>query len=179
MDVTAKSTGKGFQGVMKRHNFGGQPASHGVSKAHRSTGSIGQGADPSRVFKGKKMPGRMGGNNTTVQALTVYKIDIKRNLVYVKGAVPGKAGTYVKVRDSIKHTFDQPPPFPTYFPTEQFIEQLEKWHSETYYAPMELQRLSDIGELPRNYEPEPPFELIVPPPETDPFSIPTKGEPEV
>lgn len=83
--------------MMKRHNFGGQPATHGVSKAHRSTGSIGQAADPSRVFKGKKMPGRMGGNNNTTQGLCVYKIDIKRNLVYLRGAVPGKAGSYIKV----------------------------------------------------------------------------------
>ena len=85
---------------MKRWGFGGLFASHGVSKSHRSHGSTGQCQDPGKVFKGKKMAGQMGGRTRTVQGLQVYKVDYLRNLVYVKGAVPGTKGGYLKLYDS-------------------------------------------------------------------------------
>lgn len=102
VDVAGTSKGKGFQGAMKRHNFKGMPASHGVSKSHRSLGSTGQCQDPGRVFKGKKMAGRMGADRVTVQNLRVVKIDRGRNLLYVLGAIPGQKGNWVEIRDSIK-----------------------------------------------------------------------------
>lgn len=102
IDVSAISKGKGFQGAMKRHNFAGMPASHGVSKSHRALGSTGQCQDPGRVFKGKKMAGRMGNDRVTVQNLRILKIDRGRNLIYVKGAVPGQKGKFVEIRDAIK-----------------------------------------------------------------------------
>ncbi|GMI22314.1 hypothetical protein TeGR_g10953 [Tetraparma gracilis] len=102
VDVTGTSKGKGFQGAMKRHNFKGQPASHGVSLAHRGLGSTGQCQDPGRVWKGKKMPGRMGGDTKTVQMQKVMKIDRGRDLIYVKGQVPGNKGGWVVVKDAIK-----------------------------------------------------------------------------
>ncbi|GKY91653.1 hypothetical protein MPSEU_000137200 [Mayamaea pseudoterrestris] len=102
IDVSAISKGKGFQGPMKRHGFGGLPASHGVSKAHRAHGSTGQCQDPGKVFKGKKMAGRMGGTRVTTQSLRVIKIDRGRNLLYVNGSVPGNNGHFVEVRDAVK-----------------------------------------------------------------------------
>ena len=102
VDVRGISKGKGFQGVMKRHNFKGQPASHGVSKTHRHAGSTGQCQDPGRVFKGKKMAGRMGVDKKTVQMLEVVKIDRGRELIYVKGQVPGNKGNWVEIRDAKK-----------------------------------------------------------------------------
>jgi large subunit ribosomal protein L3 len=102
VDVSGISSGKGFQGGMKRHGFGGLPASHGVSRAHRSIGSTGQCQDPGKVFKGKKMPGRMGGVRVTTQNLRVVKIDRGRNLLYVHGSVPGKSGSFVEIRDAVK-----------------------------------------------------------------------------
>lgn len=102
VDVSSISKGKGFQGAMKRWNFGGQPASHGVSRSHRSLGSTGQCQDPGRVFKGKKMAGRMGGKRVTTQNLRVVKIDRGRDLLYIKGAVPGNKGNFVEIRDAVK-----------------------------------------------------------------------------
>lgn len=90
------------QGAMKRHNFAGMPATHGTSKSHRVLGSTGQCQDPGKVFKGKKMAGRMGTDRVTVQNLRIVKIDRGRNLLYVGGAVPGNKGTFVEVRDAIK-----------------------------------------------------------------------------
>lgn len=87
---------------MKRHNFKGMPASHGVSKSHRAIGSTGQCQNPGRVFKGKKMPGRMGGVRRTTQNLRVLKVDRGRNLIFVKGGVPGNKGEWVEVRDAVK-----------------------------------------------------------------------------
>ena len=84
--------GKGFQGAMKRHNFKGGRASHGNSLNHRTLGSTGCRQDPGKVFKGKKMPGRMGSDRVTVQNLHILKIDVTRNLIYVKGAIPGQKG---------------------------------------------------------------------------------------
>lgn len=102
IDVAGTSKGKGFQGAMKRHNFGGMPASHGVSRSHRALGSVGQCQDPGRVFKGKKMAGHMGVDRVTVQNLRVVKVDRGRDLLYVLGAVPGNRGEFVEVRDAIK-----------------------------------------------------------------------------
>jgi len=116
VDVTATSSGFGFAGAMQRWNFAGQPASHGVSLTHRSHGATGSRQDPGRVFKGKKMAGRMGGDRITTLNLKVYRIDPVRNLVFVHGAVPGRQGAIVRIRDAIKKKFDAeaPPPFPTF-----------------------------------------------------------------
>ncbi len=102
VDVAGVSKGKGFAGVVKRHNFKTQDATHGNSLAHRAPGSIGQCQFPGRVFKGKKMAGHMGDRNTTVQNLEIEKIDIDENVLLVKGAVPGSIGSFVKVTPSIK-----------------------------------------------------------------------------
>ena len=102
IDVTGESKGKGFQGVMKRWNFGGLRATHGVSVSHRSHGSTGQRQDPGKVFKGKKMAGHLGSERVTVQNLEVAKVDEGRGLILVKGAVPGAKGSYVLVRDAVK-----------------------------------------------------------------------------
>ena len=102
IDVTAVSKGKGFAGGMKRHNFKGQGASHGNHKKHRSPGSIGACATPARVFKGTKMAGRMGGERTTTLNLEVVQADAERDLLLVKGAVPGPRGGLVLIRDAVK-----------------------------------------------------------------------------
>ena len=102
VDVSGVSKGKGFAGVVKRHNFKTQDATHGNSLAHRAPGSIGQCQFPGRVFKGKKMAGHMGDKNTTVQNLEIEKIDLEDNLLLIKGAVPGSIGSFVKVTPSIK-----------------------------------------------------------------------------
>ncbi len=102
IDVTAVSKGKGFAGAMKRHGFSGQRASHGAHRVHRAPGSIGQCATPARVFKGKKMAGRTGGEQVTTLNLTVVSADAERNLLLVKGAVPGPKGGLVLIRDAVK-----------------------------------------------------------------------------
>ena len=115
VDVCGISKGKGFQGVMKLWGFGGGRATHGNSITHRALGSTGQNQDPGRVFKGKKMPGRMGNDRITVQNLKVIKVDPARELVYVHGAIPGSAGGFVRVTDAVKGPFfPSPPPKPTY-----------------------------------------------------------------
>jgi large subunit ribosomal protein L3 len=102
VDVTAKSKGKGFAGVMKRHGFKGLGASHGTQRKHRAPGSIGGCATPGRVFKGVRMAGRMGGVRTTAPNLTVHSVDAGRGLLLIKGAVPGPAGALVMVRSAVK-----------------------------------------------------------------------------
>jgi large subunit ribosomal protein L3 len=102
VDVTGTTIGKGYAGVMKRHNFGGLPASHGVSVSHRSPGSIGQRQTPGRVFKGKRMAGRMGNQRRTIENLEVVRVDAERNLLLIRGAVPGAPGGEVIVRPSVK-----------------------------------------------------------------------------
>jgi large subunit ribosomal protein L3 len=102
IDVTAVSKGKGFAGGMKRHNFKGQGASHGNHKHHRAPGSIGACATPSKVFKGTRMAGRMGGERTTTLNLTVVQADAERDLILVKGAVPGPRGGMVLIRSAVK-----------------------------------------------------------------------------
>jgi large subunit ribosomal protein L3 len=102
VDVAGTSVGKGFAGAMKRHNFGGLRASHGVSVSHRSHGSTGQCQDPGKVFKGKKMAGHMGAVRVTTQNLQVVRTDAERGLIMIKGAVPGAAGGWVTVKDAVK-----------------------------------------------------------------------------
>ena len=102
VDVTSISIGKGFAGAMKRHNFGGLRASHGVSVSHRSHGSTGQNQDPGKVFKGKKMAGHMGSKKVTIQNLKVVEVDKENNLLVIKGSVPGKKNSIIIIRDSIK-----------------------------------------------------------------------------
>ena len=101
-DVTGVSKGKGFAGSMKRHNFQGQGASHGAHKVHRAPGAIGACATPARVFKGKRLPGRMGGDTVTVMNLDVVQVDGDRNLVMVRGAVPGPKGALLVIREAVK-----------------------------------------------------------------------------
>ena len=102
IDVTGISIGKGFAGAMKRHNFGGLRASHGVSASHRSHGSTGNCQDPGRVFKGKKMAGHMGNTQVTKQNLKIVNIDLNNNLIAIKGSVPGKKNTTLFIKDAIK-----------------------------------------------------------------------------
>ncbi|HHL45530.1 MAG TPA: 50S ribosomal protein L3 [Gammaproteobacteria bacterium] len=102
VDVTGTSIGKGFAGTIKRHNFRGKDATHGNSLSHRTPGSIGQNQSPGRVFKGKKMSGQMGNKRTTVQNLEVVRVDAERNLLLIKGAVPGSKGGDVVVRPAVK-----------------------------------------------------------------------------
>lgn len=102
VDVTGQSRGKGFQGVIKRWNFATQDATHGNSLSHRAPGSIGQNQSPGRVFKGKKMAGHMGAERVTVQTLEVVRVDAERNLLLIKGAIPGAPGADVIVRPAVK-----------------------------------------------------------------------------
>ena len=103
LDVKAKTIGKGFAGVMKRWNFGGLRASHGVSVSHRSHGSTGQRQDPGKVFKGKKMAGHMGDKSRTILNLEVIKSDLENNLLYLKGSIPGAKNSTVLLREAVKN----------------------------------------------------------------------------
>ena len=102
VDVAGTSIGKGFAGAMKRHNFGGLRASHGVSVSHRSHGSTGQCQDPGKVFRGKKMAGHLGSVRVTTQNLEVVRTDAERGLIMIKGAVPGSKGGWVTIKDAVK-----------------------------------------------------------------------------
>ncbi|KAL2459388.1 50S ribosomal protein L3-2 [Forsythia ovata] len=129
VDVTGITKGKGFQGGMKRWGFKGMPASHGASLSHRSIGSTGQRDAPGKVFKGKKMPGHMGVEQRTVKNVWVYKIDPARNLMWVKGQVPGAKGNFVFIKDAV---YEKPDisllPFPTYFaPEDEDSTKLEPY----------------------------------------------------
>lgn len=112
VDVIGTSIGKGFAGGMKRHGFGGLRASHGVSISHRSHGSTGNAQNPGRVFKGKKMAGHMGNERVTVQNLEVVSVDVERDLVLVKGAVPGHKEAWVYIKDAVKKPAPENAPFP-------------------------------------------------------------------
>ena len=112
VDVCGTSIGKGFAGAMKRHNFGGMRATHGVSISHRAHGSTGQCQDPGRVFKGKKMAGQMGNERVTTQNLEVVAIDEEENLVLVKGAVPGAKSGWILITDAIKKPLPENAPLP-------------------------------------------------------------------
>lgn len=115
VDVTATSMGKGFAGGMKRWNFGGLRATHGVSISHRSIGSTGNRQDPGKVFKNKKMPGHLGAETTTTQNIVVVKTDLERGLIMVKGSVPGVKGAWVSVRDAVKRKLPDSAPKPGAF----------------------------------------------------------------
>src|SRR6266852_5590952 len=112
VDVTGTTKGRGFSGVMRRHNFGGLRASHGVSVSHRSHGSTGQRQDPGKVFKNKKMAGHYGDERVTTQNLRVVAADGERGLIMVEGAVPGADGGYVLVKDAVKRKAPKDLPFP-------------------------------------------------------------------
>ena len=112
VDVSGTSIGKGFAGAMKRHNFSGLRASHGVSISHRSHGSTGQCQGPGKVFRGKKMAGHMGAARVTTQNLQVVKVDSERGLIMIKGAVPGSKGGWVTVKDAVKKTTIDGVPYP-------------------------------------------------------------------
>jgi large subunit ribosomal protein L3 len=112
IDVTGTTQGKGFQGAMKRWNFGGLRATHGVSVTHRALGSTGQRQDPGKVFKGKKMAGHMGDERVTTLNLEVVKTDVERGLLLVRGAVPGSKGGWVYVRDAVKRPLHKEAPKP-------------------------------------------------------------------
>jgi large subunit ribosomal protein L3 len=112
VDVTGQSIGKGFAGAMKRHNFGGLRATHGVSISHRSHGSTGQCQDPGRVFKGKKMAGHMGDERVTVLNLDIVSTDVDRGLILVRGGIPGFASGWVEIRDAVKKVPPEGLPFP-------------------------------------------------------------------
>jgi len=112
VDIQGQTIGKGFAGAMKRWNFGGLRATHGVSVSHRSHGSTGNRQDPGKTFAGKKMAGHLGQETVTLQNLTVFRVDADRGLILIKGAVPGHDGSYVKVRDSIKKARPADAPFP-------------------------------------------------------------------
>jgi len=117
VDIQGETFGKGFAGAMKRWNFGGLRATHGVSVSHRSHGSTGQRQDPGKVFKGKKMAGHLGTETVTTQNIEVVRVDVERGLIMVKGAVPGAEGSYVKVRDAIKRALPAEAPKPGGFRT--------------------------------------------------------------
>ena len=118
VDVKSKTIGKGFAGAMKRHNFGGLRATHGVSISHRSHGSTGQRQDPGKVFKGKKRAGHMGDKIRTIQNIEVIKTDKENNLLYLKGSIPGSKNTEVLIRKSVKNI--------NRMSIEEKIEQIEK-----------------------------------------------------
>jgi len=103
VDVRSKTIGKGFAGVMKRHNFGGLRASHGVSISHRSHGSTGQRQDPGKVFKGKKMAGHMGDKIRTIQNIEIIKSDLENNLLFLKGSIPGSKNSSILIKKSVKN----------------------------------------------------------------------------
>ena len=128
VDVTGTSVGKGFAGAMKRHNFGGLRASHGVSVSHRSHGSTGGRQDPGKVFKNKKMAGHMGDATVTTLNLKVVRTDVERGLLLVEGAVPGSKGGMILVRDAVKHPLPKEAPNPGKFrePTEYTPEPEKK-----------------------------------------------------
>ncbi|KAA0151452.1 hypothetical protein FNF29_04660 [Cafeteria roenbergensis] len=175
VDVTGITAGKGFAGVMKRWGFGGQRATHGVSKTHRQMGSTGNSTSPGKVWKGKKMPGQMGGEQRTAEALQVFKIDVKRNLVYLRGSVPGKTGTVLKMRDCFRvksNPFpeDMTVPFPTWKPTEEDLKAMKAWESGAALPAMEVERMREAGTLPADYEEQPPYEIVMRPAGTDPMA---------
>lgn len=120
VDVQGITKGKGFCGVMKRWGMAGNSASHGNSRSHRKIGSLGGCQDPGKVWKGKRMPGRLGGKNKTIQSLLVYKVDVERNLLYINNPIPGPKGTMIRIKDADWHqwAYENPPPFPTYISKE-------------------------------------------------------------
>ena len=142
VDVTSTSVGKGFAGAMKRHNFGGLRATHGVSISHRSHGSTGQRQDPGKVFKGKKMAGHMGDKIRTIQNIEVIKTDKENNLLYLKGSIPGSKNTEVLIRKSVKDI--------NRMSIEEKIEQIEKQKEEPVQVSMKWEddALDKVSRIP-------------------------------
>lgn len=136
VDCTSISAGKGFQGVMKRWGFKGQGASHGATKSHRSAGSTGQHQDPGRIWKGKKMAGRMGGKQITQQSMLVFRVDPEKNLIFIRGSVAGKKGTYVRVKDAImaqtRRFIADKIPVPTWDPSNPNPPE-EEWNAPSLH----------------------------------------------
>ena len=130
VDVVGTSIGKGFAGGIKRHNFSGLRASHGVSISHRAIGSTGQCQDPGKVFKGKKMPGQMGSVRTTAQNLEIVSTDADRGLILVRGGVPGPKSGIVYVSDAVKKSMPEDAPFPTSVP-EPEVDEAEAASAES------------------------------------------------
>ncbi len=126
VDCSGTSIGKGFAGAMKRHNFGGLRATHGVSISHRSHGSTGQCQDPGKVFKGKRMAGHMGARRRTMQNVVVARVDVERGLLLIKGAVPGSKGGWVEVRDAVKGTKVTDLPMPGKFREPKAVKPAAK-----------------------------------------------------
>ena len=151
VDVTGTSIGKGFQGVMKRHNFAGLRASHGVSVSHRSHGSTGQRQDPGKVFKGKKMAGHMGQVRVTTQNLKVVRTDVPRGLILIEGAVPGAKNSWILVRDAVKRRLPDGVPTPGAFrmpePGEApVVEELTPNQAETANTPAPVETAAPAAE---------------------------------
>ena len=130
VDVTGTNQGKGFQGAMKRWNFSGLRATHGVSVVHRSHGSTGQRQDPGKVFKGKKMAGHMGDERVTTQNLEVVQTDKEKGLILVRGAVPGHKGNWVLVRDAVKRALPENAPKPGSFRKAGEVRAAGTQHSD-------------------------------------------------
>lgn len=126
VDVVGDTIGKGFAGVMKRHNFRGLEATHGVSVSHRSHGSTGQRQDPGRVFKGKKMAGHMGDVRVTQQNLEIVRTDVERGLIIVKGSIPGAEGGWVLIKDAVKRPRPENVPYPGAFKAPAADAQAEQ-----------------------------------------------------
>ncbi|MCH9753569.1 MAG: 50S ribosomal protein L3 [Alphaproteobacteria bacterium] len=148
IDVSGTSIGKGFAGVMKRHNFGGLRASHGVSVSHRSHGSTGQCQDPGRVFKGKKMAGQMGNVGVTVQNLKIISVDKENGVILVKGAVPGSKSSYVIVNDAVKRALPGDAPYPGVKKSENVeapIENVEVQESPNIDSAESVDVVKDSG----------------------------------
>ncbi len=143
VDITGTSIGKGFAGAMKRHNFAGLRASHGVSISHRSHGSTGQCQDPGKVFKGKKMAGHMGAAKVTIQNLSIHSVDNERGLIFIHGAVPGHKGGWVTICDAIKIKSGYELPIPGSFidPNSQIEEETPKEITEV--EPIQDQKSQD------------------------------------
>jgi large subunit ribosomal protein L3 len=144
VDVQGITVGKGFQGGMKRWNFGGLRATHGVSVSHRSLGSTGNRQDPGKTFKNKKMAGHLGQETVTTLNLTVFRVDVERGLIMIRGAVPGTEGSWVKIRDAIKKS--APDGIPT--PGAYRKAGEEKASKEAQEAPAEEQDLTAAAEAP-------------------------------
>lgn len=145
VDVWSRSKGKGFAGVMKKFGFKGQRQSHGTNKTHRQMGSTGQCQTPGKVWKGKKMPGRMGGNKQVTRSLLLYKIDVEKDLLFVKGPVPGPVKVQVAVADALYKRFipECAPPYPTYFlpegetePFDEIVMDISHHDDPTVYGQM-------------------------------------------
>ena len=170
IDVVGTSIGKGFAGAMKRHNFSGLRASHGVSISHRSHGSTGQTQDPGRVFKGKKMAGHMGARRVTTQNLSVVSTDPEQGLILVRGAVPGSAGGWVLVRDALKGSVPEDVPFPAGLksggttqaaPAEEAVAgdaPVEVTEAETADTAAEIQEAAPVEETVAEAEEQPAIE---------------------